>query len=85
METGTEQLSSLASLGVSPEDLTGISEIAELLGVSRPSAARYVERDDFPEPVGRLARGRVWFRADVEAWGKANLPLRPGRPRKASS
>jgi hypothetical protein len=41
-----------------------------------------VDRDDFPEPVGRLAAGRVWFRADVERWGRETLPLPEGRPRK---
>ena len=75
--------SSLASLGVPGEALAGVSEIAELLEVSRPTAARYVERHDFPAPLGELARGRVWLRADVEAWAKANLPLKPGRPRKS--
>jgi predicted DNA-binding transcriptional regulator AlpA len=75
---------SLASLDVSPEDLAGVSEIAEQLGVSRTSAARYVERPDFPHPVGKLARGRVWLRADVQAWGQANLPLKEGRPPKDS-
>jgi prophage regulatory protein len=74
---------SLASLSVSPEDVAGVSEVAEMLGVSRPTAARYVERSDFPAPAGSLARGRVWLRADVERWGKEHLPLPPGRPRKA--
>jgi predicted DNA-binding transcriptional regulator AlpA len=74
---------SLASLGVSPEDLAGVAEIAKMLGVSRPTASRYVDRDDFPEPVGQLLRGRVWLRADVQAWAKANLPLKAGRPPKS--
>ena len=84
MKVAVQQPQPLASLGVSPDQLAGVSEIAELLGVSRPSAARYVERDSFPKPVGALARGRVWLRADVERWAKANLPLKPGRPRKST-
>jgi predicted DNA-binding transcriptional regulator AlpA len=70
---------------VAREELAGVSEIAEMLGVSRPSAARYVERPDFPAPAGELSRGRVWRRSDVTAWAKAQLPLPPGRPRKSSS
>ena len=76
-----EDLGSFA--GVSPEDLVSLSEIAELLGCHKRTAQRYVERDDFPEPLGRLASGRVWSREDVERWGRERLPLpRPGRPRK---
>ncbi|MEK6275529.1 MAG: hypothetical protein AABM30_09345 [Actinomycetota bacterium] len=74
----------LPSLGVSPDELAGVSEIAEMLGVQRRAAARYVEREDFPEPFERLARGRVWRRDEVEAWGRENLPLRTGRPPKPS-
>ena len=68
--------------GVSPEDLAGLAEIAELLGVHKRTAQKYIDRPDFPEPAGRLARGRVWLRADVERWGREHLPLPPGRPRK---
>jgi prophage regulatory protein len=70
---------------VAREELAGVSEIAEMLGVSRPSAARYVERSDFPAPAGELSRGRVWRRSDVQAWGKKHLPLPPGRPRKPAA
>jgi prophage regulatory protein len=72
----------LASPGVSPDELAGVSEIAQMLGVPLRTAARYVEREDFPEPFERLARGRVWRRDEVEAWGK-RLPLRTGRPPKS--
>lgn len=84
MEDTRQQPRSLASASVSLKDFVGVSEIVELLGVSRPTAARYVERDDFPKPAGKLGRGRVWRHADVQAWAKANLPLKPGRPRKSS-
>jgi predicted DNA-binding transcriptional regulator AlpA len=67
---------------VAPDEIVGITEVAELLGVPVRTAARYVDRDDFPEPLETLARGRVWKRDDVAAWGKEQLPLQPGRPRK---
>jgi predicted DNA-binding transcriptional regulator AlpA len=67
---------------VPADELAGIVEVAEILGVTRATANKYAARPDFPEPVGQLARGRVWRRADVEAWGKANLPLPTGRPPK---
>ena len=66
--------SSLA--GVSPLDLVGVPEIAEMLGVSRPSVWRYVRRDDFPEPDAQVSGKRLWKRATVERWAKKTLPLK---------
>jgi predicted DNA-binding transcriptional regulator AlpA len=61
-------------------DLVGPSEIAEMLGISRRTAFRYVARPGFPEPVGRVGRTTVWKRAAVERWAKKTLPLTEGRP-----
>jgi predicted DNA-binding transcriptional regulator AlpA len=72
----------LASLGVSPEDLLGMIDIARMLNVTVRTAQNYIARDDFPEPLGQIAAGRVWLRADVEKWAKETLPLPTGRPRK---
>jgi predicted DNA-binding transcriptional regulator AlpA len=72
----------LASLGVSPDEIVGLSEIAAMFGVTKRTAVRYSKRDDFPAPFARLTAGLVWDRAEVEAWGKEHLPLPPGRPRK---
>jgi predicted DNA-binding transcriptional regulator AlpA len=73
----------VGSLDMSPEELAGFTEIAEILGVHKRTVQRYIARDDFPEPIGRLARGRVWRREDIEKWG-ADRP-KPGRPRKEPS
>jgi predicted DNA-binding transcriptional regulator AlpA len=51
-------------------DLVGLTEIGELLGVSRQRAGQLSETDGFPEPVAVLAAGRIWKRADVEAWAR---------------
>lgn len=67
---------------VAPEELASLSEIADLLGVTKRTAQRYIDRPDFPEPLGTVAVARIWRRADIEAWGKATLPLQTGRPRK---
>jgi predicted DNA-binding transcriptional regulator AlpA len=61
-------------------DVVGVAEIAQLLGVARRTAAKYVDLEHFPEPAARLSTGRVWHRADVEQWGRENLPLKTGRP-----
>lgn len=73
----------LGSLDVALEQLAGLAEIAERLRVSRSTAACYAERADFPAPSGRLGRGRIWRRREVEKWGRLRLPLpKPGRPPK---
>jgi len=70
-------------LGMAPDEVVGLSEIAESLGVSKRTAVRYAERSDFPKPLARLRAGIVWKREDVERWAKATLPLpRTGRPPK---
>lgn len=72
---------------MAPDELASIAEIAAMLGVTKRTAQRYAERNDFPPPIDTIAAGRirVWRRKDVERWGKANpRPLpRSGRPPKA--
>ncbi len=63
-------------------ELAGLAEIAAMFGVTKDTALKYADRPDFPEPLDRLASGRIWRRSDVEQWGRANLPLPPGRPRR---
>jgi predicted DNA-binding transcriptional regulator AlpA len=67
---------------MTPGELAGLAEVAEIVGKDKRTATRYTGRPDFPTPVDRLASGPVWRRADVERWAKANLPLPAGRPRK---
>jgi hypothetical protein len=55
---------------VTPE-LAGVSEAAAILGWDRRRVITYVDRGSFPEPMARLASGRVWRREDVEAFGRA--------------
>ena len=63
--------------------LVGLAEVAEVLGVSRRTAARYTRRSDFPEPVARLRAGPVWQEDDVLAWARSEPAARPGKPLKA--
>jgi len=60
--------------------LAGLAEVAEILGVSRRTAARYANRSDFPTPVARLRAGPVWLAEDVEAWVRSISPPQRGRP-----
>lgn len=53
-------------------DLVGVTEVREMLGVSRQRVHQLL-RDDptFPEPVAQLSAGRIWLRTDVERWARA--------------
>jgi len=64
---------------MAPDDPVGLTDIAEMLGVSKMTASRYAKRDGFPAPV-KIARGRVWSRGKVERWAAKTLPLHGGRP-----
>jgi predicted DNA-binding transcriptional regulator AlpA len=68
--------SSSSLIDVSPLDLVGVPEIAEMLGVSRPSVWRYLRRADFPEPDAQVSGKRLWKRTTVERWAKRTLPLK---------
>lgn len=53
-----------------PEPLMGLTEIAELLGVSRQRAHQLAATYGFPAPLARLAVGPIWAREDVERWAR---------------
>lgn len=48
----------------------GLTEVAELLGVSRQRAHQLSKSKGFPEPTARLSAGLIWRRQDVEAWAR---------------
>jgi predicted DNA-binding transcriptional regulator AlpA len=72
----------IASAAMSPDQLAQLAEVADILGISKRTAARVVDRYGFPAPVDTLSTGRVWKRSDVEAWGRENPPRSRGRPPK---
>lgn len=64
----------------------GVTEVAELLGVSRQRLSKLRERPDFPDPIGTLAQGAVWDLDAVEAWhGAGSRTSRAGRPKAADT
>jgi len=60
-------------------DLAGVTEVGDILGVSRQRAAQLAETQGFPAPVADLASGRIWRVQDVRLW--AETRRRGGRPR----
>ena len=53
-----------------PDELLGLSEVAELLGVTKRTALNYTAREEFPEPVAELAMGPVWKKRDFGITGE---------------
>jgi len=76
-------VAAVASSTMSPDELAQLAEVAELLGVSKRTAARAVDREGFPRRSTFFATGRVWRRRDIERWAKKNPPRGRGRPPKA--
>jgi len=60
--------------------LGGVSEIANVLGVSRQQVANLKERPDFPEPIAEIASGPIWDLDQFERWVSSGARRGPGRP-----
>lgn len=54
--------------------LVGTGEIQKCLKLSRQRVQQLAERADFPEPYQELLMGRVWRKADVDAWIRTQRP-----------
>ena len=63
------------------QQVVGLAEIADRLGVSKRTATRYTARPDFPQPAARLAMGPIWWTREIEDWIRLG-PVRRGRPPK---
>jgi hypothetical protein len=50
-------------------DIVGLTEVGELLGVTRQRALQLSKTRDFPRPVARLAAGVVYLRRDIDNFG----------------
>lgn len=60
--------------------LTCVSEIAEILGVTSQRVSALRHRPDFPAPVAELRSGPIWRLADINYF-LSTWPRKPGRPR----
>lgn len=66
--------------------LAGVTEVADLLGVSRQRLAELRARSDFPSPFMELAATPVWLVDAIDSWVEG-WDRRPGRraPPRGSS
>ncbi|MFF7158093.1 AlpA family phage regulatory protein [Streptomyces sp. NPDC008139] len=51
-----------------PPRTGGLTEVGEILGVSRQRAYTLAKRQDFPVPVATSKAGRTWDLDVIEAW-----------------
>jgi hypothetical protein len=61
--------------------LAGVAEAARVMGWDKRRVITYLDRGSFPAPIQSLASGRVWRRADVEAFAsewRARRAMRKG-------
>lgn len=64
-----------------PVNLVGVTEIADLLGVTRQRASAVTELPDFPHPIGTARGGRYWTTESVDRFAE-RWQRQPGRPVK---
>ena len=67
-----------------PDRYVGVSEVAEILGVSRQRASELRTRPGFPAPIADLASGPVWTRGSLDRF-ISTWERRPGRPARSST
>lgn len=60
--------------------LGGVTELVELLGVSRQRVSQLRARPDFPDPVAEIGVGPIWNLDAVAEWGASGARRGPGRP-----
>lgn len=78
--TETQQPEMIDTMSDTP---LGLTEIGDLLGVSRQRAFTLSKRADFPAPTANLKAGRIWDKAAVEAWAKTwDRSNQGGRPKR---
>lgn len=63
-------------------ELVGVTEIAEILGVSRQRVSKIVQDPEFPAPVQTIAAGPIWARPAVDTYIEA-LPTSDSGGRKS--
>jgi predicted DNA-binding transcriptional regulator AlpA len=74
-KTSKEQPNSTWSTG--PHQFVGRTEIAQILGMTRPAVTTLINRHDFPQPVLVLPKGNAWLLDDVMAYAEGRpFPLR---------
>jgi hypothetical protein len=67
--------------------LVGVSEVAEMLGVTKQRVSALHQENRLPRPLARLASGPVWAAAGIQKFSetRANRPYRSPEPASAAA
>lgn len=60
-------------------EIAGVTEVARMLGVTKQRVSSLSKRDDFPEPLAKLAAGPVWRAGDLTTFAEG-WQRKAGRP-----
>lgn len=63
------------AMRIDVEDLVGMMEIADRLGVQRQTVRLWRHRGVFPEPLAVVSRTPLWRWRDVDKWAKSRPSL----------
>lgn len=61
--------------GMDQNELLGITEVAEVLGIHRDTLAEWRRRPGFPIPDVQLGTSPGWRRSRIVAWARGNGKL----------
>lgn len=61
-------------------EMCGLTEVAEILGVSRQRASQIVKSPEFPDPVQVIAAGSLWAQPEVKLYAESLPPAGQRRP-----
>ena len=60
-------------------EIAGVTEVARILGVTKQRVSSLSKRNDFPEPLAKLAAGPVWRAGDLTTFAEG-WQRKAGRP-----
>ena len=70
---------------VDADDLVGLAEACEILGLTNATVSNYLRSDlSFPQPVAQLRCSRIWVGEDLRYWTANRIKMLSGRPSKKS-
>jgi predicted DNA-binding transcriptional regulator AlpA len=58
----------LVRLNAYTQPLMGLSELAGILGMTKQSVHKRLQKGRVPEPMARVSNGPVWLTSTIQSW-----------------
>jgi predicted DNA-binding transcriptional regulator AlpA len=52
------------------DEVMGLTEVAEYLGITRQRVHQLARSETFPKPIAHLRAGLIWRTVDIELWAE---------------